>query len=123
MLGHRSSDVFFVAKGHWQGITGLRLEALTHRDLPFIGPGRNSTGSWDVMELEVLLRRPGQAEWEKQKLVNASADFSQVDQKVDDGKKSLGSVAYLIDGKDENAWKADRGEGRAQPSFGRSDSI
>ena len=112
MLGHRSSDVFFVSKGNWQDVTGLQLEALPHRDLPFTGPGRNSIGGWDVLELEVLLKRPGQAEWEKQKLVNASADYSQADQKIEGGKKAFGSVAYLIDGKDENAWKADRGEGR-----------
>lgn len=112
MLGHRSTDVFYVAKGNWQGVTGLRLEILTHRDLPFAGPGRNAIGGWDVMELEVLLKRPEQAEWEKQKLVNSSADFAQSDQKSDDGKKTFGSVAYLIDGKDENAWRADRGEGQ-----------
>ncbi len=112
MLGHRSSDVFFVADGDWQGVTGLRLEALPHRDLPFTGPGRNSVGGWDIMELEVLLKRPGQSEWEKQSLMNASADFSQPDEKSDDGKKSSGPVAYLIDGKDENAWKADRGIGQ-----------
>ncbi len=112
MLGHRSADVFFVAKGAWQGTTGLRLEVLPHRDLPFSGPGRTSTGSWDVLELEVLLRPPGSKEWNKQTLVHASADYSQPEQKLDDGKKSLGPVAYLIDGKDANAWKADRGNGR-----------
>ncbi|MEZ6076461.1 MAG: hypothetical protein R3C56_12635 [Pirellulaceae bacterium] len=59
-----------------------------------------------------MLKRPGQDEWEKQTLVNATADYSQPEQKLEDGKKSFGPVAYLIDGKDENAWKADRGLGR-----------
>ncbi|MCC7336085.1 MAG: PSD1 domain-containing protein [Pirellulaceae bacterium] len=112
MLGHVSADVFFVATGAWQGVTGLRLEALPHRDFPFNGPGRSSVGGWDVLEWEVMLKRPGQAEWEKQALVNATADYSQPEQKLEDGKKSFGPVAYLIDGKDENAWKADRGMGR-----------
>lgn len=112
MLGHVSADVFFVATGAWQGVTGLRLEALPHRDFPFNGPGRSSVGGWDVLELEVLLKRPGQSEWEKLALVNATADYSQPEQKLEDGKKAFGPVAYLIDGKDENAWKADRGLGR-----------
>ncbi|MCA9160469.1 MAG: DUF1549 domain-containing protein, partial [Planctomycetales bacterium] len=112
MLGHVSADVFFVATGAWQGVTGLRLEALPHRDFPFNGPGRSDVGGWDVLELEVLLKRPGQNEWEKQALVNATADYSQPEQKLEDGKKAFGPVAYLIDGKDENAWKADRGLGR-----------
>ncbi len=112
MLGHSSADVFFVASGDWQGVTGLQLEALPHRDFPFNGPGRSSVGGWDVRELEVLLKRPGQTEWEKQALVNATADFSQPDEKLEEGKKAVGPVAYLIDGKDENMWKADRGLGR-----------
>lgn len=112
MLGHTSSDVFYVAKPELQGVTGLRLEALPHRDLPFAGPGRNRVGGWNVLELEVLLKRPGSAEWEKQKLVNATADFSEPDQKQEDGKKANGPVAYLIDGTDETAWRADRGVGR-----------
>lgn len=112
MLGHASADVFYVARGAWQGVTGLRLEALPNLDLPFGGPGRNSVGGWDILELEVLLKRPEQTEWEKQTLVNATADFSQPEQKLEEGKKAFGPVAFLIDGKDENAWKADRGQGR-----------
>jgi hypothetical protein len=51
-------------------------------------------------------------EWEKVKLVNATADFSEPDQKQDDGKKAVGPVTYLIDGSDDMQWKADRGLGR-----------
>ncbi len=112
MLGHTSNDVFYVAKTELQGATGLRLEALPHRDLPFAGPGRNRVGGWNVQELEVLIKRPGNADWEKQKLVNASADFSEPDQKQEDGKKANGPVAYLIDGTDDTSWRADRGLGR-----------
>ena len=111
MKGHTSSDVFMIAVPQLHGVTGLQLEALTHRDLPHNGPGRSSNGTWVIQELEVLVRKPDSTEWEKQKLVNATADFSQPDSKSDEGKKSAGPVAYLIDGKDENSWVADRGIG------------
>ena len=117
MKGHTSGDVFMIATPELHGVTGLQLEVLNHRDLPHNGPGRSSNGTWIVQELEVLVRKPGVTEWEKQKLVNATADFSQPDSKSDEGKKSAGPVAYLIDGKDENSWVADRGMGlRNQPS-------
>lgn len=112
MLGHSSADIFYVGKHDLQGVTGLRLEALPHLDLPFGGPGRNSVGSWNVLELEVFIKRPDAQDWEKQKLVNATADFSEPDQKLEEGKKATGPVAYLIDGSDANSWKADRGNGR-----------
>lgn len=112
MLGHTSADVFYVAKHDLQGATGLRLEALPHLDLPFGGPGRNAVGGWNVLELEVLLKRPDADDWEKQKLVNPTADFSEPEQKQEEGKKATGPVAYLIDGSDANSWKADRGTGR-----------
>lgn len=117
MKGHTSADVFMVAAPPLHGVTGLQLEALTHRDFPHNGPGRNRIGTWLIKELEVLVRKPGEAEWEKQKLINASADFAEPDTKSEDGKTAKGPVAYLIDGKDENAWSADRGVAlRNQPS-------
>jgi hypothetical protein len=64
-----------------------------------------------LRELELLLKRPGSEEWEKIKLASATADFSNPDTKSADGKNASGPVAYLIDGKDENVWKADRGLG------------
>ena len=112
MLGHASADVFYVSRGDWNGVTGVRLEALPHRDLPFAGPGRNAVGGWDVREMEVWLKRPDQADWEKQSLVNATADYSQPEQKLEEGKRTLGPVEFLIDGKEESSWKADRGQGR-----------
>lgn len=117
MKGHTSADVFFISDAKLQGATGLQLEALNHRDLPFNGPGRSKLGTWVVQELEVLVNLPGTTEWTKQKLVNATADFSEPEQKDADGKNGAGPVAFLIDGKDEFKWKADRGIGRRnQPS-------
>lgn len=115
MRGHPSNDVFLVSQPALRGVTGLRLEALTHGDLPFGGPGRGPAGIWGVTEIEATIQKPGSDAWEKLKLVNATADFSEPDQKED--KKSKGPVAYLIDGTDETSWEADRGIGRRiQPS-------
>jgi hypothetical protein len=110
MRGHPSNDVFAIAEPKLAGVTGLRLEALTHGDLPFGGPGRGANGTWGVTELEVWVKRPEAADWEKLKLVNATADYSEPEQKED--KKSRGPVAFLIDGTDETSWEADRGIGR-----------
>src|SRR5262249_25436028 len=53
MKGHPSDDVFMIAAPDLTGVTGLRLEALTHGDLPHDGPGRSRFGTWAVRELEV----------------------------------------------------------------------
>ena len=116
MQGHSSADVFMIAAPKLLGITGLQLEALPHRDLPQAGPGRSRSGTFVMKEVEVFVKRSGGTEWEKQKLVNASADFSEAEQKQPDGKNVSGPVAYLIDGSDETSWNADRGIGqRNQP--------
>ncbi|HET6884041.1 MAG TPA: PSD1 and planctomycete cytochrome C domain-containing protein [Pirellulales bacterium] len=117
MEGHPSSDVFMIASPVLDGLTGLRIEALNHRDLPHNGPGRSRLGTWVMNELEVFVKKPDGKDWEKQKLVNATADFSEPDKKQPDGKKASGPVAYLIDGTDDTSWTTDRGIGRRnQPS-------
>lgn len=112
MKGHTSADVFFISIPQLKGVTGLQIEALPHRDLPQNGPGRTRAGTWVMHEVEAFIMKPDGKDWEKQKLVNASADFSEPDVKSADGKKTTGSVAYLIDGTDETSWKADRGHGK-----------
>lgn len=115
MRGHPSGDVFMVSTPELAGVTGLRLEALTHGDLPFGGPGRGGAGIWGITEIEVLVQKPDSKDWEKLKLVNATADFSEPELKED--KKMRGPVKFLIDGTDETSWEADRGIGRRnQPS-------
>lgn len=117
MRGHTSADIFMIAAPDLKGVTGLRLEALNHGDLPHRGPGRSGVGTWVINELEVFVKRPDAKDWEKLALVNATADFSEPDQKQPDGKNAKGPVAYLIDGKDDTSWRADRGVGRRnQPS-------
>jgi mono/diheme cytochrome c family protein len=117
MKGHVSSDVFMIAAPALDGVTGLRIEALNHRDLPHNGPGRSRLGTWGMNELEALVKKPDAKDWERLKLVSATADFSEPEKKQADGKKASGPVANLIDGKDETTWNADRGIGRRnQPS-------
>ncbi|MGN6544929.1 MAG: PSD1 and planctomycete cytochrome C domain-containing protein [Aureliella sp.] len=111
MLGHVSGDVFLIGSPELNGATGLRLEALTHGDLPFRGPGRSKTGTWSINELEVLVKTPESKEWQKLKLVGATADFSEPEAADKDNKRRSGPVAFLIDGSDATAWQGDRGRG------------
>ncbi|MBI3408591.1 MAG: PSD1 domain-containing protein [Planctomycetes bacterium] len=113
-----SGDIFGVFIPDTKGATGLRLEALAHRDMPFAGPGRSKYGTWAVSELKVLFQRPGGKTWESLKLVNASADFSEPDGVIEDEwrtdadktkKRVRGPVSYLIDGDEATGWRADRG--------------
>ena len=109
MKGHGSDEVFVIAAPPLAGVTGLRLEALPHRDLPHNGPGRSRLGTWSVKGIDVWVKPPGAKDWEKLKLTAATADFSGPDPKH--------AAANLVDNKDDTAWVADRGPGRRnQPS-------
>ncbi len=112
MRGHTSNDIFMISQPELKGVTGLRLEALPHLDLPFGGPGRSGTGTWGIVAMEAFIKKPDSKDWEKVKLINATADYSNPDQKQPDGKKASGPVSYLIDDTDETTWTSDRGMGR-----------
>lgn len=124
MLGHASSDVFFIAEpGQWRDVTGVQLEVLTHDDLPFRGPGRNDVGDWRALEFEVLVQRPGEGAteppaWEKLKLTHATADWSQPPPPSgeEDQPQKFGPVDRMIDGDDNTGWRVDRGPGRRNQS-------
>ncbi|MCE9525424.1 MAG: PSD1 and planctomycete cytochrome C domain-containing protein [Planctomycetales bacterium] len=117
MKGHTCNDVFMISAPALSGITGIRLEALNHRDLPHNGPGRSRLGTWAIQEVEVFVKKPDGKDWEKQKLTVATADFSEPEVKQPDGPKVSGPVAHLIDGKNDTTWNTDRGVGRRnQPS-------
>lgn len=111
MKGHTSDDVYFIGESKLENTTGLQLEVLTHPDLPFTGPGRNSVGTWGIREIEFFIQPPDSKDWQKVKLQNPTADFSEPEQKHDEGKSSSGPVAFLVDGNDATWWKADRGIG------------
>jgi hypothetical protein len=120
--GHPTTkgDIFGIFAPDLKGVTALRLEALTHRDMPFGGPGRSKYGTWAISELKVLYQLPGSDKWQPLKLVNATADFAEpagkleADWKADFDKaqkRVRGPVAYLIDGDENTGWRGDRGPG------------
>ncbi|MBJ43045.1 MAG: hypothetical protein CMJ80_07160 [Planctomycetaceae bacterium] len=121
-LGHPTSsdDLYMTTEPKIEGVRGLRLEILTHGDLPFHGPGRSYLGTWALTELIVETRSTGDETWQAHPLVDATADFSEPDHALEsiwnggkpDKKRVCGPVSYLIDGKDETAWRADRGAGQ-----------
>ena len=122
-LGHRtiSGDVHLLAKPPLTNVTGIRLEILTHGDLPFGGPGRSFKGTWALSELMVETQTPGSKEWQRQKLVNVTSDFAEPSGKMEpewenksfdkEQRRVRGPVAFLADGDDKTAWRADRGPG------------
>ena len=122
-LGHpsSSSDHLIFAAPPLDGLTGLRLEALTHRDLPHGGPGHSRPGVWAITALECHIQKPGAKDWQKVALQNATADFSEPDHRIEpewqtkadaNRERRVGPVAFLIDGDNQTAWRADRGPGR-----------
>ena len=122
-LGHPSTrgTIFAIAEPDLRGVRGLRLEALTHRDLPVSGPGRSTSGTWSISELTASVLTPGSTVWQPLRLQNATADFSEPEAKMEDEwaaefdkdkKRTRGPVAFLIDGKKDTGWRADRGVGR-----------
>jgi hypothetical protein len=121
-LGFRPTegDLWVTADSKAAGATGLRLEALTHGDLPFNGPGRSDKGTFAVSDVVVEAKPAGvkDAKWETLKLKNATADFAEPEHRLEefyrkgnDDKRTLGPAGFLIDGKDETAWGSDPGPG------------
>ena len=122
-LGHPSvnSEIDVISEPELNGATGLRLEALKHGDLPFGGPGFSKLGTWAITELEVHTKKPDDKDWVKVNLKNATTDFAEPDHRIeemwarvnDPGRnRSVGPVAYMIDGNNQTGYRADRGEGR-----------
>ena len=123
-LGHRthSGDVHMIAEPAVEAVTGIRLEILTHGDLPFGGPGRSFKGTWALSELTVEARKPGSDKWEALKLAKATSDYAEPaggmepeweSKSLDkDNKRTRGPAAFLADGDKLTAWRADRGPGR-----------
>ncbi|HEY1065641.1 MAG TPA: DUF1549 domain-containing protein, partial [Pirellulales bacterium] len=101
-------------------LTGLRIDALTHGDLPFGGPGRSPEGTFALSEI-VVEASPADVEpptWQAVPLTNATADFSPPERPLeapyrnDKDGRMVGPAGFAIDGKDETAWCPDRGPGR-----------
>ena len=124
ILGHPTTTGEMYVRGtpEFNGVTGLRIEALTYGDLPFGGPGRSPRGVFALSELSLSVRLPGTDEWRPLKLSQASCDFEEPAQRLIEvapepkpekpDKRLVGPVSYLIDGLEETGWRSDRGPGR-----------
>lgn len=121
--GHPSTkgDIFIISTPPLTGATGLRLEALCSDDMPFGGPGRSLYGTWSVTEMEVTAQLPDSTKWEKVALKNATADFAEPARALErewdaafdkEQRRTIGPVAFMIDGSNDTAWRSDRGPGR-----------
>jgi mono/diheme cytochrome c family protein len=104
----------YVAGTTLSKVTGLRLEILTHPNLPARGPGRSDDGSWRLSEI-VVTAEPldGSGQPSAVKLAKGSADAGVTDQPYGPEQKlRVGPVAFAFDGKNETAWSADNGPAR-----------
>lgn len=122
-LGHPTTggDIHLIAEPVLENITGIRLEVLTHGDLPMNGPGRSYKGSWALSDLIVEKKLPGSNTWERLSLKQASADFEEpvagmepewANPNDKENRRQRGPAAFLADGDPKTAWRADRGPGR-----------
>ncbi len=122
ILGHRTNFglLYFEAEPKLSGITGLRLEALRHLDLPFGGPGRGPRGGFAISEIGVDVQAPGSNEWKEVKTISASADFiaperlftdvfTPFPERDKDVVRKLGPASFLNDGNELFGWYPDRG--------------
>ena len=99
VTGNKGKGTYtFTAPTELEGITGIRLEALSDQRLPSKGPGRAQNGNFVLSELALQVADAAKPDKLKPvKLQNAQADFSQ--QNYD--------VATAIDGKapaQSNGW-------------------
>lgn len=93
-----NNDTYVVETGNVaSGITGLRLEVLTHQSLPKMGPGWAGNGNFVLDEVTVEAARQTKTGWSKfelLKLSQATADHSQVNF----------SASNLVDGNPKTGW-------------------
>ena len=120
-LGHPSVSGFSITEGpaNLPRVSGMRIEALTHGDQPFQGPGRSYWGTFAISEVELFLKKPGDEDWNAVELKSASADFeTEVSplknyfkhEGLDPNKeRTIGPAGYLVDGDKKTAWAPDRG--------------
>ena len=120
-LGHPTVNGYSITEGvsNLPMVTGIRLEALTHADLSFTGPGRSYWGTFGISEFKVFRKWPGEEEWMPVELGHASADFEMEegtmreyfsDENRDrEEKRKIGPASFLIDGDEKTGWAPDRG--------------
>jgi mono/diheme cytochrome c family protein len=129
-LGHPTVSGYSVTEGesNLPLVTGLQLEALTHPDQPFKGPGRSYWGTFAISEMKIFRKWPGEEDWTPVELSKATADFETEEGTMNDyffhaeldkpEKRKIGPANFLIDGNEKTAWAPDRG-----PILRHTDSV
>lgn len=108
------------------GITAVRLEALTHPQLPHMGPGRSVDGTGALSEFNVSVTAANDAKNTKRlKWQRAVAEINPEDKPLEapylnkDPSKDMrvtGPISYAIDGDMNTAWTTDIDPGRRNRS-------
>ncbi|MEO2033817.1 MAG: PSD1 and planctomycete cytochrome C domain-containing protein [Planctomycetaceae bacterium] len=103
-------------------ITGIRLDALMHPQLPRGGPGRSVRGTGALSSIEVSIAPVGVPDRKHQiKLARAWADVNPPRSELppfcrsrnpQEDDRVTGPVQYAIDGDNKTAWSTDNGPGR-----------
>ncbi len=112
----------FAAKTSTRGITGVRVELLTHPQLPLRGPGRSIRGTAALTEMKVHFRPTDGSEKEATaKIVSATADVNPLKRDQPDflkkrdkakDKRVTGGIDFAFDGDANTAWTTDNDPGR-----------
>ncbi|MCO8120213.1 PSD1 and planctomycete cytochrome C domain-containing protein [Stieleria sp. TO1_6] len=102
------------ATGTFDGdrLTGVRLELLTHPNLPRNGPGRSIDGTWALSEISgqvVLSGAPDKVIPMKfgRAVADRSPQVAELKPRYDnkkDNKRTTGGIDFAIDGDDATAW-------------------
>jgi len=117
----KGSSPEFLTKSNQQQITGMRLELLTHPQLPRRGPGRSIRGTAAVTEFKVYVAPADQPDKKTEvKIVSATADVNPTHAPQPEylhnrnGKddRVTGPIEYAIDGDKKTAWTTDSDPGR-----------
>jgi hypothetical protein len=103
-----------------ESITGFRLELLNDPNLPRNGPGPLDQGHRRAVGVRGRGGPRGRvAKVQKVKLVSATADAEAAEAPLEaifddktNKKRTIGPVAFAIDGKEDTAWSVDIGPGR-----------
>ena len=119
----KSKPEFVMRSTSTQGITGIRLELLTHPQLPRRGPGRSIHGTAALTEFVIYAAPADQPDKRTElKIVRATADVNpsespqpeylkNVKNKEGD-KRTTGPIQFAIDGDPNTAWTTDSDPGR-----------
>jgi len=103
-------------------ITAVRIELLSDPNLPHGGPGRSVDGTWALSEVQLQIPKvddQGQETWEKVAWAGAQGTIDLTPSALParyadktETVRTLGPVAFAIDGDPNTAWHGDAGPGR-----------